>query len=56
MIDWARHRKVGAIAFCLFVQMLLPDPKAQVTIKTVVERKQEVKKQQDGDKEIKDNN
>ena len=56
MIDWARHRKVGAIAFCLFVQMFLPDPKAQVTIKTVVERKQEVKKQQDGDKEIKDNN
>ena len=48
MIDWARHKKVGAIAFCLFVQMFLPDPKAQVTIETVVERKQEVKKYQGG--------
>jgi hypothetical protein len=48
MIDWARHRKAGAIAFGLFVQMFLPDPRAQITIESVVERKQEVKKQQDG--------
>lgn len=51
MIDWARHRKAGAIAFGLFVQIFLPDPKAQITIEAIVERKQEVKKQQAGDAE-----
>jgi hypothetical protein len=56
MTDWARKRKVGAIAFGLLVQILLPDPKAQVTIESVVERKQEVKKQQEGDKTPKDEN
>lgn len=54
MIDWARHGKAGAIAFGLLVQIFLPDPKAQVTIESVVERKQEVKKQQEGDKRPKD--
>ena len=54
MIDWARHRKAGAIAFGLLVQMFLPDPKAQVTIEMVVELKQEVKKQQYGDKKPKE--
>ena len=54
MIDWARHRKAGAIAFGLLVQMFLPDPKAQVTIEMVVELKQEVKRQQDGDKKPKE--
>ena len=54
MIDWARHRKAGAIAFDLFFQVFLPDPKAQVTIEMVVELKQEVKKQQDGDKKPKE--
>jgi hypothetical protein len=34
--------------------MILPDPCAQSTIEAVVERKQEVKKQQEGDKEPKD--
>ena len=56
MIDWARHRKAGAIAFGLLVQMFLPDPRAQVTIEMVVERKQEVKKQQDADKRSIDDN
>ena len=55
MTDWARHRKAGAIAFGLLVQIFLPDPKAETTIEAVVERKQEVKKQQSGDKEPKDN-
>jgi len=46
MIRWAKKRKMGAIAFGLLVQILIPDPKAQITIEAVVERKQEVKKQQ----------
>jgi hypothetical protein len=54
MTGWAKNRKAGAIAFGLFFQMILPDPSAQSTIEAVVERKQEVKKQQDGDKEPKD--
>lgn len=41
-------------ALLLFVQMILPDPSVQTTIETVVERKHEVKKQQDSDKEPKD--
>ena len=47
MAGWAKNRKAGAIAFGLFFQMILPDPCAQSTIEAVVERKQEVKKQQD---------
>jgi hypothetical protein len=54
MTGWARNRKAGAIVFGLFFQMILPDPNAEATIEAVVERKQEVKKQQDGDKEPKD--
>ncbi len=46
MTGWAKNRKAGAIAFGLFFQMILPDPSAQSTIEAVVERKQEVKKQQ----------
>jgi hypothetical protein len=54
MTGWAKNRKAGASAFGLFFQMILPDPNAQSTIEAVVERKQEVKKQQGGDKEPKD--
>ena len=54
MTGWARNRKAGAIAFGLFFQMILPDPCAQQTIEAVAERKQEVKKQQEGDQEPKD--
>ena len=54
MITWAKNRKAGAIAFGLFFQMILPDPSAETTIKAVTERKQEVKKQQEGDKEPKE--
>jgi hypothetical protein len=56
MTGWAKNRKAGAIAFGLFFQMILPDPSAKTTIDAVVERKQEVKKQQDGDREPKDEN
>ncbi|MCF2949643.1 hypothetical protein L0668_16090 [Paraglaciecola aquimarina] len=54
MIHLAKNRKAGAIAFGLFLQMFIPDPKAQITIEAVVERKQEVKKQQDGNAKPKD--
>lgn len=54
MIGWAKNRKAGAIAFGLFFQMILPDPSAEKTIQAVAERKQEVKKQQEGDTEPKD--
>ena len=56
MTGWAKNRKAGAIAFGLFFQMILPDPCAQSTIEAVVERKQEVKKQQEGNKTPKDEN
>lgn len=56
MTGWARNRKAGAIAFGLFFQMILPDPSAEATIEAVAERKQEVKKEQGGDKEPKDEN
>lgn len=56
MTGWAKNRKAGAIAFGLFFQMVLPDPNAQTTIEAVAERKQEVKKHQEGDKEPKDEN
>jgi hypothetical protein len=32
MNNWARHKKAGAIAFGLLVQMFLPSPKVQATI------------------------
>ncbi|KXI26938.1 hypothetical protein [Paraglaciecola hydrolytica] len=47
LTSWAKKRRSGAIAIGLLVQMLLPDPRAQQTIEAIVERKQEVKKQQD---------
>jgi len=54
MTGWVKNRKAGAIAFGLFFQMILPDPCVQSTIEAMAERKQEVKKQQDGDKEPED--
>ena len=54
MTGWVKNRKAGAIAFGLFFQMILPDPSAQTTIEAVAERKQAIKKQQEGDKEPKD--
>jgi hypothetical protein len=52
MTGWAKNRKAGAMAFGLFFQMILPDPSAETTIQAVAERKQEVKKQQEGDNTI----
>ena len=54
MTGWAKNRKAGAMAFGLFFQMILPDPNAETTIQAVAERKQEVKKQQEGDAAPKD--
>lgn len=54
MIYWARNRKALVITFGLLMQMFLPDPKAQITIEAVAERKQEVKKQQAGNAKPKD--
>jgi hypothetical protein len=42
------------LAFGIFAQMFLPDPKAQQTIEAIAERKQEVKKQQDENGEPKE--
>lgn len=47
LVSWARQRRTSAITFGVLVQMFIPDPKAQITIEAVAERKQEVKKQQD---------
>ncbi|WP_340678173.1 hypothetical protein [Paraglaciecola sp.] len=47
LVSWARQRRTSAIALGVLVQMFIPDPKAQITIEAVAERKQEVKKQQD---------
>jgi hypothetical protein len=49
MTSWARKRKTSAIAFGLALQMFLPDPRAQQSIESVIEVKQEVKKQQLGE-------
>jgi hypothetical protein len=49
MTVWARKRKTTAIAFGLALQMFLPDPRAQKSIESVIEVKQEVKKQQLGE-------
>lgn len=49
MTNWARKRKNTAIAFGLALQMFLPDPRAQKSIESVIEVKQEVKKQQLGE-------
>lgn len=47
LIGWARQRKGLALALGIFAQIFLPDPRAQITIEAIVERKQEAKKQQD---------
>lgn len=54
LISWAKKRKASAFAIGILVQMFLPDPKAQITIEAIAERKQEVKKQQDenGDPDV----
>jgi hypothetical protein len=54
LVTLARNRKGVALAFGIFAQMFLPDPKAQQTIEAIAERKQEVKKQQDENGEPKE--
>lgn len=51
---WARKRKKAAYIFGAAVQMFLPDPYAERTIKIVQEKKAEVKKRQQGIGTVKD--
>ncbi|TDF41284.1 hypothetical protein EYS14_00005 [Alteromonadaceae bacterium M269] len=55
MYSWARKQKGAAMAFGIFVQMFLPDPKAQQTIEFVAESKQEEAEKGSSSKTIKDN-
>ena len=47
MHGWAKKKKGVAFALGVFVQMFLPDPKAQQTIEFVVEAKQKESKKSD---------
>jgi len=53
MVGWARKRRSSAVVFGALVQMLLPDPYAERTLKQVQEEKQIVKKQKESDDEPK---
>lgn len=46
LINWAKHRKVGAFVFGIMVQMFLPDPKVEHTIHMVQEVKKGTNKKQ----------
>jgi len=47
LFRWAKKRKTGAVVFMSMVQMLMPDPYAERTIKTVQDEKKTTKKEQD---------
>lgn len=49
LVNWAKQRKAAAVVFGAAVQMLLPDPYAERTIKIVQERKKETRKEQHKD-------
>lgn len=53
MVKWAKRRRSSAYVFGAVVQMLLPDPYVERTIKLVQEDKQTVKKQQEDDGDLK---
>jgi len=50
LIQWAKKRKTAAVIFGAAVQMVLPDPNVEKTIKIVQEQKKEHKKQQEDGK------
>lgn len=54
LIGWAKNRKTGALVFGLLVQMIMPDPYAERTIKVVQQEKQETRREADGDAQPKD--
>ena len=54
LFGWAKNRKTGAVVFGALVQMVMPDPYAERTIKVVQEEKKESKKETDGDSQAKD--
>ena len=51
---WARRQKGAALAFGMFIQMFLPDPRAQQTIEWVAKAEQEEVEQQMKDDKLKD--
>lgn len=52
LVSWAKKTKTAVLVLGIFIQMFIPDPYAERTIKVVQEDKKETKKQQDnnGDK------
>ncbi len=53
MMKLAKKRRGIAIAFAVFVQVLLPDPLVEKTITMLVSEKRVIKKQQDQDGGVK---
>lgn len=53
MVKWAKKRRSSAYVFGAIVQMLLPDPYVERTIKLVQEDKQVVKKQKESEGALK---
>ncbi len=53
MVKWAKKRRSSAYVFGAMVQMLLPDPYVERTIKLVQEDKKVVKKQKESEGEPK---
>ena len=52
LLGWAKNRKTGALVFAALVQMVMPDPYAERTIKVVQEDKKETKKEVDGNSQL----
>lgn len=44
LYKWAKQRRAAAIGLALLVQMFIPDPKVESTIKVVTEQKQKQQK------------
>ncbi|MBV1909041.1 MAG: hypothetical protein KUG78_06935 [Kangiellaceae bacterium] len=50
LLFWAKNKKTGAIVFGVLIQMIMPEPYAERTIKVVQEEKKVSKeKEQEGD-------
>ncbi len=47
LVSWAKQMKTGVLVLGIFIQMFMPDPYAERTVKVVQEDKKETKKQQD---------
>ncbi|NQZ11669.1 MAG: hypothetical protein HRT35_31345 [Algicola sp.] len=51
LIYWARQRKSAVIALGILIQMFLPDPNVEKTIKHVLACKQQIRKKTDENSE-----